>query len=77
MSTAMKIPAVISPREVAENLDMSRRQVYRWIEGDELPTNKIDGFHKITESQLAEKVGEELAAEVFRRAAESRTDKEV
>lgn len=76
MPTAMKTPAAISPREVAQNLDMSRRQVYRWIEAGELPTNKIDGFHKITEGQLAEKVGEELAAEVFRRAAESRTDEE-
>lgn len=76
MPTAMKTPAVISPREVAESLDMSRRQVYRWIEGEELPTNKIDGHHKITEGQLAEKVGEELAEEVFRRVAESRTDME-
>jgi predicted site-specific integrase-resolvase len=74
MPTAMKTPAAISPREVAESLDMSRRQVYRWISGGELPTNQIDGFHKITESHLAEKVGEEMAAEVFRRAAENRTD---
>lgn len=76
MPTVMKTPTVISPREVAENLDMSRRQVYRWIEAEELPTNKIDGFHKITEAQLAEKVGDDLAEEVFRRAAENRTEEE-
>jgi len=71
---AMTTPAAISPREVAEGLSMSRRQVYRWIESDDLPTNQIGGFHKITEGQLAEKVGEDLAAEVFRRVAESRED---
>lgn len=70
----MATPAAISPREVAEGISMSRRQVYRWIESGELPTTKVDGFHKITEAQLAEKVGEDLAAEVFKRAAESRKD---
>jgi predicted site-specific integrase-resolvase len=70
----MDTPAAISPREVSEGLSMSRRQVYRWIESGDLPTNKVDGFHKITEGQLAEKVGEDLAAEVFKRAAESRED---
>jgi excisionase family DNA binding protein len=74
MPATMKKPAAVSPREVAEALDMSRRQVYRWIRGGDLPSNKVDGNHKITEGALAEKVGEELAAEVFRRAAESRED---
>ena len=75
MSATMKTPAVISPREVAEALDMSRRQVYRWIHEDELQTQKLEGRHKITEAALREKVGEELAAEVFRRAAEAREDR--
>lgn len=74
MPTAMKKPAAVSPREVAEALDMSRRQVYRWIRGGDVPSSKVDGKHKITESALAEKVGEELAAEVFRRSAEARED---
>jgi excisionase family DNA binding protein len=74
MPTTMKKPAAVSPREVAEALDMSRRQVYRWIRGGDLRSNKVDGNHKITEGALAEKVGEELAVEVFRRAAESRED---
>ncbi len=70
----MKTPAAISPKEVAEGLSMSRRQVYRWIDNEELPTNQIDGYHKITEGQLAEKVGEEMAEEVFRRAAEAKDE---
>ena len=74
MSATMKKPAAVSPREIAEALDMSRRQVYRWIRGGELRSNKLDGNHKITEGALTEKVGEELAGEVFRRAAESRED---
>jgi excisionase family DNA binding protein len=74
MPSTMKTPAAISPKEVAEGLSMSRRQVYRWIDNEELPTNQIDGYHKITEGQLAEKVGEEMAEEVFRRAAEAKDE---
>lgn len=74
MPSTMKTPAAISPREVAEGLSMSRRQVYRWIDNGELPTNQIDGYHKITEGQLAQKVGEDLAAETFRRIAETREE---
>jgi len=71
MPSTMKTPAAISPKEVAEGLSMSRRQVYRWIDNEELPTNQIDGYHKITEGQLAEKIGKEMAEEVFRRVAEA------
>jgi len=74
MPKAMDTPAAISPRDVAEGLSMSRRQVYRWIDNGELPTNQIDGYHKITEGQLAEKVGEDLAAETFRRASQNREE---
>ncbi|MCS3629288.1 helix-turn-helix domain-containing protein [Salinibacter ruber] len=74
MPSTMKTPAAISPKEVAEGLSMSRRQVYRWIDNEELPTNQIDGYHKITEGQLAEKVGEEMAGEVFRRVAEAKDE---
>ena len=69
----MTTPAALSPQEVAELIGMSRRQVYRWIKREELPTRQIDGQHRITESMLAEKVGEELAQEVFRRAGEERS----
>lgn len=74
MPSTMKTPAAISPKEVAEGLSMSRRQVYRWIDNEELPTNQIDGYHKITEGQLAEKVGEKMAGEVFRRVAEAKDE---
>lgn len=59
----------LSPRQVAEALGMSRRQVYRWIEKDELETSKIDGRHRIFERQLAEKIGEEEARTVFQGVA--------
>jgi hypothetical protein len=64
----------LTPTDLSFSLNVSLRQVYRWIDAGELSTNKVDGNHKITEGALAEKVGEELAAEVFRRAAESRED---
>jgi hypothetical protein len=44
---------------------MSRRQVYRWIGEDEMPSTKIDGTRRISEKQLAVKVGEEAAGTVF------------
>lgn len=72
MPHTMTTPAVLSPQEVADALDMSRRQVYRWLRSGELPHQKIDGNYKITEDQLVEKVGDQLATEVFRRAGESR-----
>ena len=72
----MSKPAALSPREIAEALSMSRRQIYRWMSENELSSTKIDGRHKITESQLAGKVGGEMAAEVFDRAAEARQESE-
>jgi len=65
MPEAMTRPAYLSPRQVAEALSMSRRQVYRWIGEDEMPSTKIDGTRRISEKQLAVKVGEEAAGTVF------------
>lgn len=72
----MTTPAALSPQEIADLIGMSRRQVYRWIKREELPTRQIDGQHRITESMLAGKVGEEMAREVFQRAGERRSGEE-
>jgi excisionase family DNA binding protein len=61
----MARPAALTPKQVAEALNMSRRQVYRWIQKDEIETTKIDGTHRIFERQLAEKIGKQEAADVF------------
>ena len=61
----MNRPIVLSPRDVADALDMSRRQIYRWIDQGKLPTSKVGRQHRITEEQLAEAVGEDLAEAVF------------
>jgi len=48
---------------------MSRRTIYRWISDGDLettqPSGKVKSRHRIFERQLAEKIGEEDAAEVF------------
>lgn len=72
MPTTTTRPAVISPREMAEALGMSKRQMYRWIYDDEVEAEKIDGQWKVTEKALAEKVGADLAETVFDRVAGSR-----
>lgn len=71
MPTQMTRPAAITPKQVAKALSMSRRQVYRWMEKDEIETTKIDGTHRILERQLAAKVGEEAAAAVFDSVADA------
>jgi excisionase family DNA binding protein len=70
----MKRPAFIAPADVADALDMSRRQVYRWIKAGKLPTVQAGRAHKISEAQLAEAVGEDAAAVVFDAAAEARAE---
>jgi len=70
----MTRPAFLSPRQIAEGLSMSRRQVYRWINKDEIDSVKIDGSRRISEEQLAGKVGKDTARLVFDRAAEARQD---
>jgi excisionase family DNA binding protein len=61
----MTRPAAITPKQVAAALNMSRRQVYRWIEKDEIQTTKIGGVHRIFQWQLANRIGEQEAADVF------------
>jgi excisionase family DNA binding protein len=61
----MTRPAALTPKQVATALNMSRRQVYRWIERGDIETTKIDGTHRIFERQLAAKIGEDEAADVF------------
>lgn len=69
MPTVMERPTTLSPKEVADALGMSRRTIYRWINDGELettqPTGKKKSRHRIFERQLAAKIGEEEAAEVF------------
>lgn len=65
MPTTMKRPASLGPQEVADACGVTRRTVYKWISEGELRTNKVAGRHRITEKQLAEKVGEELAEAAF------------
>lgn len=65
MPTTMTRPAFLSPRQIAEALSMSRRQVYRWIQNGDLPSTKIDGSRRISEKHLAKKVGKETAETVF------------
>ena len=55
----------LTPREVAEALSMSRRQIYRWIRSGKLPTTKIDGRHAISAEQLAEAEGVVKATDAF------------
>jgi len=65
----MTRPAALTPKQVAAALNMSRRQVYRWIERGDIESTKIDGTHRIFERQLASKIGEEAASDVFNAAA--------
>ncbi|PQJ26752.1 hypothetical protein BSZ35_19075 [Salinibacter sp. 10B] len=65
MPVTMKRPASLSPKQVAEACGVTRRTVYNWIEGGDLRTNKVGNRHRITERQLAEKVGSELAEAAF------------
>ena len=62
----MTEPAALSPKQVADALQMSRRQVYRWIKAGSLKSTKIDDTHRIFEHQLAEKIGDAEARAVFR-----------
>lgn len=71
MPTQMTRPAALTPKQVAKALNMSRRQVYRWIERGDIQTTKIDGTHRIFESQLAGKIGENEAAAVFDSVADA------
>ena len=69
MPTVMDRPKTLSPKQVGDVLGMSRRTIYRWISDGELetlqPTGKPKSRHRIFERHLAEKIGEEEAAEVF------------
>lgn len=65
---------VLSISDIAYGLRCPRNVIYSWVRAGDLGTHKFGAHHKITESALAEKVGEELAAEVFRRSAEARED---
>ncbi|WP_103019377.1 helix-turn-helix domain-containing protein [Salinibacter altiplanensis] len=69
MPQTMDRPTTLSPQEVADALGMSRRTIYRWINDRDLdttqPSGKAKSRHRIFERQLAEKIGEEDAAEVF------------
>jgi len=65
MPTSMSRPAYLSPTEIADALSMSRRQVYRWMEKDEIDSVKIDNARRISEKHLASKLGEEVARDVF------------
>ena len=38
--------------EIAEKLKVSRRTVYRWVQGKELPAYKLGGEFRITERDL-------------------------
>ena len=61
----MSKPAYLNPSQIADALSMSRRQVYRWMEKGELDSVKIDNARRISEKHLAQKVGEEVAHDVF------------
>jgi excisionase family DNA binding protein len=65
----MDRPTTLSPKEVADALGMSRRTIYRWINDGDLkttqPSGKAKSRHRIFERQLAAKIGEQDAAEVF------------
>jgi excisionase family DNA binding protein len=65
MLATMKRPASLSPQQVADACGVTRRTVYNWVENEELRTNRVGNRHRITEKQLAEKVGEELAEAAF------------
>lgn len=69
MPQTMDRPTTLSPKEVATALGMSRRTIYRWINDGDLnttqPSGKAKSRHRIFERQLAEKIGEEEASEVF------------
>lgn len=69
MPQTMDRPTTLSPKKVADALGMSRRTIYRWINDGELsttqPSGKAKSRHRIFERQLAEKIGEDEAAEVF------------
>ena len=69
MPIVMDRPTTLSPKEVADALGMSRRTIYRWINDGDLettqPSGKEKSRHRIFERQLAAKIGEEEAAEVF------------
>ncbi len=38
--------------EIADKLKVSRRTVYRWVQGKELPAYKLGGEFRITERDL-------------------------
>jgi excisionase family DNA binding protein len=61
----MKRPAFVSPIQIADALDITRRTVYRWIEAGELDTTKIGSHHRISADQLAAKVGEDATRIIF------------
>lgn len=73
MPDVMSRPTTIGPKEVADALGVTRRTVYRWIEDDTLPTTQTGekGRHRIFERQLAEKIGEQAAADVFDSVADN------
>ena len=65
MPATLKRPASLSPKQIAEACGVTRRTVYSWIESGELRTIRVSNRHRITEKQLAEKVGSELAEATF------------
>ncbi len=69
MPQTMDRPTTLSPKEVADALGMSRRTIYRWINDGDLettqPSGKAKSRHRIFERQLAEKIGEDEARDVF------------
>lgn len=70
MPSTMSKPAYLSPSQIADALSMSRRQVYRWMEKGELDSVKIDNARRISEKHLAEKLGDEVARDVFESQAQ-------
>lgn len=65
MPTTMKRPAFVSPKQIADALDITRRTVYRWIERGEISTTQIGTLHRVSADQLAEKVGDDAVAVIF------------
>jgi excisionase family DNA binding protein len=56
---------MLTPKQVADAAQVTRRTVYRWIKRGELETVRVDNAHRVTEKQLAEKLGTDAAAAAF------------
>ena len=74
MSKKNTRPASVGVQKVADACRVTKRTVYNWIDAGELPASKVGRQYRITERQLAEKVGEELADAVFMRAAQDQAE---